>query len=166
MMRKLFMISFMANLILLICSLAVLPSPVAVHFGQDGIPNSWWDREFQILIFLGVELPLFFLFLYTPAIIEKYPRKLVSLPHRDFWLRDENKQKAIRRLSSLMWDYGIALYCFLFGVGVLTVEANLATPVKLNEKIFFVLFIAFLIYTAYWFVKLLISFRIPKGHTE
>jgi hypothetical protein len=64
-----------------------------------------------------------------------------------------------------MVEFGCALFTFLFGVGFLTLEANLSDPVRLNETVFFPLFITFMAYTCYWCVKFTLAFRIPK-HPE
>jgi hypothetical protein len=70
-----------------------------------------------------------------------------------------------KKLAPLMMELGSAFLTFLFFVGVLTLEANLADPVRLNESIFFPLFIAFMLYTGYWCVTLVRVFRIPKNST-
>ena len=65
-----------------------------------------------------------------------------------------------------MTEYGVAVFTFLLCVGLLTLEANVADPVRLNESIFFPIFIAFMLYTGYWCVKLVRVFRIPKNSTD
>jgi hypothetical protein len=60
-----------------------------------------------------------------------------------------------------MLEFGCALFTFLLGTGLLTLEANLADPVRLNESLFFPLFLAFMVYTVYWCVKFTLAFKIP-----
>jgi hypothetical protein len=61
-----------------------------------------------------------------------------------------------------MWEFGIALFLFLFVVELLAIEANLSQPVRINEKLFFSALILFLLYTVYWCIKLFRSFRRPR----
>jgi len=161
-MRKLLIIIFLANIILIIVSLIILPSEVAIHFGRGGIPNSWASKEFNALVLFAIELPLFVLFFFAPYLTLKIPSKLISLPNKNYWLREENRPKAGEKLSSLISEFGFALFAFMFCIALLTIEANLANPVRLNESIFFPIFIAFMIYTVYWCVKIILSFKAPK----
>jgi hypothetical protein len=61
-----------------------------------------------------------------------------------------------------MWESGIALFLFLFAVELLTIQANLSQPVKLNEELFFSATLLFLLFTVYWCIKLFKAFRLPK----
>jgi hypothetical protein len=162
-MRRLFIILFLANLAVTILAPYVLPTQVAIHFGMGGQPDSWTSRGVFVLIFLAFQVPLFFLLLYVPALILKCPAKIVSLPNRDYWLAEENKQRTGAMLSRMMSEYGAALFASLLGMGLLTIYANLSAPVRLNESLFLVLFCAFMAYTAYWCIRLFREFRIPAG---
>jgi uncharacterized membrane protein len=142
-MRNLLIVSFLANVALTLVSLLVLPSEVAIHFGRGGMPDSWASNELNALLFLGIDLFIFIVFLVAPS----------------------NRVVAQNKLAPLMTESGTALFTFLFFVGLLTLEDNLADPVRLNESIFFPIFIAFMLYTGYWCVKLVRVFRIPKNST-
>jgi len=160
-MRKLFITIFLANVALTILAPLVLPARVAIHFGIGGHPDSWASSGSFALIFLALEVPLFLLFLFVPSLISKCPPNIVSLPNRDYWLSDENKPRAMARLSGLMFEFGFALFASLLGMGLLTIFANLEDPVRLNESLFLIIFIAFMAYTAYWCVKIFRAFKIP-----
>jgi hypothetical protein len=45
--------------------------------------------------------------------------------------------------------------------GLLTIQANLSAPIRLNEHLFLIALFSFLAFTAYWIVALLRAFRIP-----
>jgi uncharacterized protein (DUF58 family) len=64
--------------------------------------------------------------------------------------------------SSLMWEFGTGLFLFLFVVELLAIEANLSQPVRLNEKLFLLALIFFLLYTLYWCIRLFRAFRLPR----
>lgn len=168
-MRKLLICFFLANVILTLISLLILPSEVAIHFGRNGIPDSWAPKETNAIIFLVIQLPLFILFYSASILPLKIPPKLLSLPNKNYWLKEENISRIKPQLVSLMLEFGCALFTFLLGTGLLTLEANLSDPVRLNEAIFFPLFIAFMIFTGYWCVKFTMAFKIPgtkKGHKQ
>jgi ABC-type long-subunit fatty acid transport system fused permease/ATPase subunit len=74
----------------------------------------------------------------------------------------ENKDRTVVMFSSLMWEFSIALFLFLFVAELLAIQANLSQPVKLNEKLLIPALILFLLYTVYWCIKLFRSFRLPK----
>jgi len=165
-MRTLLILSFLANVVLTVVSLFVLPSEVAIHFGRNGMPDSWASKEFNALLFLGVELFLFIVFLVAPSLSLGRSPTWLSLPNKNYWLQEENGAVAQKKLAPLMTQFGIVFFIFLFLVGILTLEANLADPVRLDETIFFPIFIAFMLYTGYWCVTLVRVFRIPKSSTD
>ena len=56
----------------------------------------------------------------------------------------------------------VAMFGFLFAIGLLTLHANLSDPVQLDAPLFFGAAIVFLLYTAYGCVKFFRAFRIPR----
>lgn len=62
-----------------------------------------------------------------------------------------------------MARFGSAFFLFFFCTGMLTIEANLSQPVRLNEKVFVPILIMFLGYTALWTIGLFRAFRAPEG---
>ena len=142
-------------------SLFILPPEVAIHFGRNGIPDSWAPKETNAIMFLIIQLPLFILFFSASLLPLKIPPKLLSLPSKNHWLKEENLSRIKPKLDSLMLEFGCALFTFLLGTALLTLEANLADPVRLNETLFFPLFLVFMIYTVYWCVKFTMAFKIP-----
>ena len=165
MMRTLLIIIFLANVFLMVVSLLVLPPEVAIHFGKGGMPDSWASKEFNALMFLGIDIFLFIVFLAAPSLSLGLSPKWLNLPNKSYWLKEENRAMVQKKLAPLMTEFGIAFFTFLFFVGLLTLEANLADPVRLHESIFFPIFIAFMLYTGYWCVTLVRVFRIPKNNT-
>jgi hypothetical protein len=147
---------------LVFISLLILPPEVAVHFGRNGIPDSWAPKETHITIFLLIQLPLFILFYFASLLPLKISPKLLSLPNKSYWLKEENISRIQPKISSLMLEFGSVLFTFLLGVGLLTLEANCSDPVRLNETSFFLLFTAFMAYTGYWCLKFIKAFKIPE----
>ena len=165
-MRKLLILIFLANVILTLVSLLILPPEVAVHFGRNGIPDSWASKEFNALMFLVIDVLLVIVFLAGPSLSLGLSPKWVSLPNKSYWLKEENRDMIQKKLTPLMMEFGSACLTFLLLVKLLTLEANLADPVRLNESIFFPIFIAFMLYTGYWCVALVRAFRIPENRRD
>lgn len=162
-MRKLFIFAFLANVLLSLASLAVLPDRVAVHFGWGGIANSWGPKAVLAIVFLAIEILLFITVLGTPSSILKFPPSMINLPNKDYWLKKENLPRTKEKLAVLMWEFGIALFAFFFLVEFLVLDANLSDPVRLKEELFLPGLIVFVLYAVYWCIKLYRSFKIPPG---
>jgi uncharacterized membrane protein len=161
-MRTLFIMTFAVNVVLSILSLLVLPSRVAIHFGPGGMADNWAPSSANALLFLGIHILLFCMVYFSPRLIFAFPPKWINLPNKDYWLTDANKGRANAMIGSLMWEFGAALFAFLFVVELLTIKANLSRPVKLNETVFLGALILFLLYTVYWCIKFFRSFRIHR----
>jgi uncharacterized membrane protein len=153
-MRKLLISVFATNVGLMLVSLLMLPDQVAIHFGAGGVPDGWASKWAHALIFLLIELPLFALFMAAGQLALGFPENWISLPNKDYWLRQENRAELETRFTALMHEFGLVMFVFLFVVGLLTLDANLSQPVRLNEALFLTVFGAYMLYVAYWLVKL------------
>jgi uncharacterized membrane protein len=164
-MRKALIVVFVANLILMAVSLAVLPEQVAIHFGGGGRPDSWASREFHATIFLVLEVPFFLMFYFAPRLTRGLPKSLLNVPNKDFWLRDENSREFERKFGYYMAEFGVAIFIFFFCINYLAMRANLSEPVQLDEKWFMIVFTAYMVYTLWWLVRLVKAMRIPATKT-
>ena len=161
-MRRLMISAFVANMVLTLVSLLILPDPVAIHFRGGGIPDAWASKWTHALIFMVIQLPLFALCLSIGRLTLNSPAKWISLPNKDYWLKPENRKELEARFSALMEEFGVALFAFLFLVVLLTLDANLSDPVRLNESLFLMFFAAFMLYVLYWLIKLLRRMKVPR----
>ena len=160
-MRAAFFVAFAANVLLMLVSLVILPDRVAVHFGRGGCPDSWASKEANALVFLLVETPMFLLLWFGPSLPLGVPKRFVSLPNKEYWLREENLPAFKQKMEHLMAQFGTAFFLFFFFTGLLTVQANLSDPVRLNEKAFVPIVVLFLVYTVVWTIGLFRAFRVP-----
>ncbi len=110
-MRSAFIVSFVANLVLAIVSTQVLPERVAIHFGAGGAANGWSSTNANALLMAGVDLLLFCSIYFSPWLIERIPARWISLPNRDYWLTPENKERAVKIMREMMWQFGTTLSC-------------------------------------------------------
>jgi hypothetical protein len=160
MVRALFLLIFVAALILDIASLFILPSQVAIHFTFGGRADNWAPGYAHTLIFLGIHVVLFISFYLVPRQVFKFPPRMINLPNKEFWFLDANKPRAEATFQQLMWQFGAAVFLFLLAVEVLVIRANLSAPVRLNEKVFIAALAAFLLYTPCWCIALFRAFRV------
>jgi NADH:ubiquinone oxidoreductase subunit 6 (subunit J) len=164
-MRSLLIAAFLANLALMLVSVFMLPDQVAIHFSGGGVPDAWASKWVHALILLLATVPLFVLFVSAARLTLGMPEKWISLPNKAYWLKAENRAELQARLGASMEQFGAVLFLFLFVVGLLTLDANLREPVRLNEALFLTLFAAYMLYVVYWLVKLLRDLK-PPAHAR
>ncbi|MBK1702405.1 DUF1648 domain-containing protein [Thiococcus pfennigii] len=162
-MRVAFVLSFLANLALALISFAILPERVAIHFAWGGAADGWASRLDATRLTLALDTLLFLTFWFAPALLRRTPARWVNLPNRTYWLSPERREATIARLGQRLWTFGTALFLFLLAAGLLTLEANRADPVRLDEPLFLAALAAFLAYTLYWTLTLVRDLRLPKG---
>lgn len=160
-MRRTFIMVFAANIILGLYSYFTLPPRVAVHFGRGGIPDAWSSTSIHVLLLLVIQTVLFLTLYFSPKLLLKTPPEWINIPHKDFWLKPENRERMRTIVSILMWRFGTALFLFFFILGILSLKANLAEPVRLDEKPLFWALGIFGVYIIFWCIDLTKAFRIP-----
>lgn len=160
-MRGLLIVIVAIHVALAVMSFFLLPERVAVHFGPGGIPDSWASRETNALVMMAVELPLFVLILISPSAVLRLPARWINLPNKKYWLREENRPAAAARLQIMMYEFAIVLFTFLLFVQFLVWAAHGQDPVRLDEKLMLKGLVLFLIYTAWWCVRMFRRFRLP-----
>jgi len=160
-MRAALILGFLSNMTLTLVSLAILPERVAIHFGTGGLPNGWATNLTSTLGMMGFHILLFCILYFSPRLIAAVPSKWISLPHRDYWLTPERRPQTIEKFRRYLWQFGAAVFGFMLCAGLLTVHANLSVPIRLNERLFLIALGGFLVYTAYWTIALLRTFRMP-----
>ncbi|MCF7847483.1 MAG: DUF1648 domain-containing protein [Kiritimatiellales bacterium] len=163
-MRILFIASFIANVLLTLVSLVLFPERMAIHFGAGGAPNGWATGYFNAFLMILTELVLFCSLYFTPLVVLKIPARWINLPNKNYWLTEKNRPKAAAMITGLMWQFGTAMFLFLFFTGVLALQANLSDPVRFNEQLFMPVFVLFMLYSAYWCLRIVLTFRIPDEH--
>ncbi len=65
-------------MLLVIASLAILPSRVAIHFGRGGLPDGWAPSYVNTLLFLGINTVLFGSLYFTPRLVFRVPKETGS----------------------------------------------------------------------------------------
>lgn len=166
MMRRVFVFVFLANIVFIIASLFILPERVATHFSAGGVPDSYSSKYFYAIMLSIIELVTFSTFFFMPYITFKFPPRMMNLPNKEYWLREENRPVLRLKISNFLYEFGIAFFAFMFAVNFLAIKANLSEPVRLDNRLLYSISIVLLLYTAYWLVKFILSFGIPKESRE
>jgi uncharacterized membrane protein len=159
-MRVALITSFLANVMVTLVSLLILPERVAIHFGLGGLPDSWASNLNSTLLMLGIHALVFVSLYFSPKLLATMPSRWISLPNRNYWLAPERRSEAVAKFSQFMWQFGTAIFLFMLLAGVLTMRANLSEPVRLEEGVLLIGLAIFLAYTAYWTLALLRAFRV------
>lgn len=160
-MRTLFILTFLANVGVTLLSLAVLPSRVAIHYGADGLANGWAPNYVNALLMTGTHVLLFCALYFGHRLALLFPPRWIHLPHKAYWLSPANKPRTLEKMQALLWRLGAALFLFLFIVGLLSLQANRAQPVRLDQRVFLPALGAFLAYLIGWTLVFCRAFRIP-----
>jgi uncharacterized membrane protein len=161
-MRTVFIASLGLNLILAIVVWVLSPSNVAIHFGSGGDPNGWAPAYVNALIMSGINIFIFASFFFIPHLIRITPSRWINLPNKEYWLRDENRSRMNSMLTAHMYQFGTLTLVFMFLIGLLALQANLADSIRFRQDLFWWSFGLYMAYTAYWTVKIIMVFRIPK----
>ena len=161
-MRILYFLTFIANLGLTLLASAMLPTKVACHFGINGAADGWMNNYANCIVMTSLQIFLFCIFYFLPRLIFLFPPCLVNLPNKEYWLKPCMKHCTIKKLQSFMYSVGAAMFMLLLAAGLLTLEANLSRPVKLNIYLFYTALSFFSVYLAGWIIMFYRAFRIPS----
>ena len=161
-MKLLFILTFIANVVLTLISLAMLPDRVAIHFGADGMADGWAPAYVNALLMTGIHLLLFFSLYFSPRLMLLFPAKWINLPNKEYWLAPRNQSRTMEKISSFMWRFGTAMFLFLFVITVLTLQANLSEINRLNLNTFLPALGVLLGYTVWWTITFFRAFRLPS----
>lgn len=165
-MRFLLIVAFALCLALTAWAHSVLPDQVAIHFAANGEPDGWATKTTSSAIFASLYVGLFVLFWFTPHLIRQVPSGWLNLPHKAYWLSPEHRDEAARRMQQLTDAFGAMTFAFFAIVGYLTVQAHQMEPVRLDESIFLIALVAYLLATMVWLIWLWMAYRIPAGASD
>jgi len=160
-MRKLFILAFLANVVVTLISLAVLPSRVAIHYGANGMANGWAPNYVNALLMTGTHVLLFCSLYFGHRLALWFPLKWINLPNKEYWLSPANKARTMEKIQGFMWRFGVAVFLLLFIMSLLSLQANMAKPVRLNDRVFLPALVAFFGYVIWWTIIYFRTFRIP-----
>ena len=150
----------------LVWAVLQLPDKVATHFGPSGAADGWGTRAGYVAfdVILSAALILGLPMLVT--LILAGSGVGLNIPHKEFWLRGENRPLLRRRLTGDMLFIGGATGLLLSWIDIEVVRANtLATPAMgASSWIAILLFVVVVVgYTVWMATK---RYAIPAGAAE
>ncbi len=160
-MRTLFILTFIANVVVTPVSFAVLPLRVAIHYGIDGMANSWAPNYVNAFLMTGTHALLFCFLYFGHRLALLFPPKWINLPNKEYWLSPANMPQTIEKIQGFMWQFGVAVFLLLLIISLLSLQANMAKPVRLNNRVFLPALVAFFGYVIWWTTGFFRAFRIP-----
>ncbi len=137
----------------------LLPDIVGSHFDAAGKANGSSSKLGYFITYL-VSLAItssFTLFL----ILKLLPTSAINLPHREYWLSDEQREQTLSFFNVHMSWFGVATMGLMIAIFHLTFLANLNPIKNLDSGITWALLGAFFAFIAWWIVVLLRRFPAP-----
>jgi len=162
-MRTVLVAAYAVSMAVAVVGHGMLPEQAAVHFGASGAADGWAPRAVHTGLFVVMNTVVFVLFLLGPRLASRLPDEMISLPNRDYWLAEGRRERALEIMSNLVHELGAATLGFTVVVMVLTLQANRREPPALDNVTFLVGLGAYLLYTSWWCVRLIRSFRRPEA---
>jgi uncharacterized membrane protein len=138
-----------------------LPERVATHFDFRGKPDGWMSKEADLLFMaaVGFGLPLFIVGLSFAT--RFFPRRLVNLPHRDYWLAPERRKATSAYVGNHSLWLASMMLAFLTAVHLLMVFANAQPSARLDTPTILALLAFFIAGTGLWGWRLYRHFDRP-----
>lgn len=143
---------------------SALPELVATHFGANGAPNGWVEREhFVTVMTIMVVVPVVVI-QGVGFLIGYLPPSLINLPNRDYWLGSDRRDETIARVRTAMLEFGNATMAFLLFVVWSIIDANKESGgARLGRGFAFGL-LAFLAFVTLWTFFLVRPYlKLPGG---
>lgn len=160
--HKLFIYSYLVNIVLISCSQYILPSRIATHFNVRGEPDAFGPASTSLLL-LGVQSLIFLIFLLVPKISFRFPDKWINLPEKSFWMTPEHKPLAQALMESYMWQMGTATMLLFLVLEFEMIHANMRVPIHLNPKVMTGAIGVFVVYACYFSFTFPLAFRKYKA---
>jgi RNA polymerase sigma factor (sigma-70 family) len=132
---------------------------VATHFDWAGRPDGWMTHSNYLLasLIFGCGFPLFFLVIgYLARFL---PIKAFNIPHRDYWLAPEQRDKTFNYLFRHAFWQACFAAVFSLALQLLVIQANHQTPPHFSSPLAWVVAGCFLAATAVLILILFCHFK-------
>ena len=160
--------SILATILLIICALCfiqtayyypLLPERVPSHFGTAGRPDTWSTKNFFVISYLVVVAVSSVFFLCLSLGLSRMPGSLINLPHKEFWLAPEQKEKTLTFLSQYFLRFASATALLLFAVFNQSMHVALGKAQAFSHPL--VSLVIYLVLILVWTVQVVIKFGNP-----
>lgn len=140
-------------------TISELPEQVAIHFDASGIADGWMSREeyrfFVVLALIGLPMLLV-------AVMGGLPRLRNGrgqIPNCEYWFAPERRRETETFLIAHACWLGCITVALIYGVHILVLRANAATPAVLNTNRLATIFVLYLCGLAWWMAAFLRHFQ-------
>jgi uncharacterized membrane protein len=157
--RLFFVLLLIVSPIVVYVTSSSLPARVATHFGSGGLANGWMSQGAYI-VFMLVMITAFPLL--VAAASGMIPAAARAMVRKKMASMDAGRQEeAVRWLGGHAPLIGVLLCLLFLGIHFLTLDANARNPARLDEAVFFVVLIAFVVLVLIWSVAFALRLRRP-----
>jgi hypothetical protein len=148
-----------AALVFVTMTSAGLPEFPAAHFGAGGIPNAFMTRKGYVAFMVVFVTVVPVLVALLPVLVgRRWPNSL-NIPNRDYWLAPERRPDTFEAVESRTMLLAGAMIIFICYVHWLVLQANAATPPRLDETQFMVGLGIFALFIIGWIGSFYTRFR-------
>jgi uncharacterized membrane protein len=139
----------------------LLPDIVGSHFDVAGKVNGTSSKlGYFIIYFVSLAITSSFTVI-LPLVFKYLPTSVINLPHREYWLSGDRREESLQFLNVHFSWFGVATMLLMVIIFHLTFIANLSPIKELSLPAPWVLFAAFVIFTIWWTVVLVLRFPKP-----
>jgi len=131
--RRLFLALLLAAGAQMLRLAAVLPDPVASHFGGSGAADGWMSRDAFVGVYAAVVAASLGPLAAVAFGLGRAPVAWINVPHREHYLAPERREATLAALSEYIAALGALALTFLIAVMEMVRVANLATPPRLPD---------------------------------
>ncbi len=139
---------FVCGVALNIGPLPWLPEYVAMNYDGLGHANNYAHKSTAAWFGFAMNMFMFAVFFGMPLVIDKLPDRLINIPNKTFWLSTERRETTRQQLRQMLHGIGVIVFAEMIAIGLLTLDANLSDPVRLNMPLFWTVLVLFLIVLA------------------
>jgi uncharacterized membrane protein len=131
---------FLYAFLILVCLLMMayyypqMPQRMASHFAADGRVNGWQSRDAFFVLMLLVTSTSAIVGFLAPLQIAARSNARINLPHRDYWLAPERRERTMRFISATMAWFACGILLVLVSGTFLALRANLAPDHRFNSE--------------------------------
>ncbi len=136
-----------------------LTEPMASSFGFDGVPGAWSGKSSFLVAYLVSLAVTTSIFLAMPTLMRRSDGKGINIPHSDYWLASERIEETYDIIANQLRWFGLVTVLFLIWTHHLVILANLSDPVRMASAPFWAGFVAFMLYAAWWTLRLILRFQ-------
>jgi uncharacterized membrane protein len=162
--------SIPATSFIILCALCVvqvayyyplLPETVPSHFGASGRPDAWSSKNFFVIFYLSVIAVISVLFLSLSFILSCMPVSLINMPHKEFWLAPERKEKTLTFLSQYLLLFALFTVLLLFDIFNQSFQVALGKAQALTHPLASIL--VYLSLILLWIICMFVKFGNPHN---